>query len=185
MARQEEVDEINDLDYNSQYESPSSDSPLKYRLEDETADSIEKGFEGKSYNEQKGVYEVLKNIKPVMSEGGVQRVMTFFRGVINKTNWQGNIKKDEHNRAMEKYHSFIGEQIAINQAEWGIHENELSFIPGVLELPIFFSTSRSLDNLERESYGGGRTSRRIFQRPRRGGQGFFNNQTTNQDEAFN
>lgn len=106
------------------------------------------------YSEQNGVVEPVfsENGKPRMNDKGIQDTMSWLAMMLNPQTVQGNKKTDEYAEFMSNLHADLAEDLMNNLDEYNITLNDYnSILNKILSCADMFF-SRTIDNLERDSY---------------------------------
>ncbi len=101
--------------------------------------------------------KLIKTVEKVgearVNEVGIQVLMSKVESVVNSMTVQGNMKEDDYWRYITMFHQWLYRDLFVNMYEYGIKETQYdAIIDEIMSLVIPFM-SRTIDNLERRSYG--------------------------------
>lgn len=102
-------------------------------------------------NSIKPVFEQLG--RPRMNDKGIQDMMSWLKSLFNPQTVQGNTSELELSQQLANINADLAENLMINLHEYDISENDYNGIIDRTMTTATFFFSRTLDNLERESYG--------------------------------
>lgn len=136
----------------------TTESVIKMRLDTEKLlDQLEAFYRGSrvsGYEEREGIIVPrFSDIgRPRMNDQGIQDLMSWLTSLLNPATVQGNKNTMEYGEFMGNLHADIAEALITNIHQYEIDERDYNAIVDktLAALDMFFS--RTIDNLERESY---------------------------------
>ena len=91
--------------------------------------------------------------EPLANDKGCQRIMSILTSLINPQTVQGNLNEIQFNQIVYDIKMDLSYELVLNYHEWGIKEEDRSYIVRTLEKMAFMFISRTLNNKERDGYG--------------------------------
>lgn len=109
--------------------------------------------------------------KPKANEEGVQTILSHITGVINSQTVQGNFSLENLDRYVYDVNISLVRMIVINMHDWSIKDQDIEGICDFIMQTIEPFMSRTVNNLERQSYQTSMTT--IERSSQQGGNGFL------------
>jgi hypothetical protein len=91
--------------------------------------------------------------KEKVNDVGLQAIMSFVETKVNSQTVQGNMERQEYKQFLAKTHMSLSRDLWINMHKYDIDEDEYDGIVENVMALIELFLSRTIDNLERKSYG--------------------------------
>lgn len=89
---------------------------------------------------------------PLLNEAGVNYILNWFKGIVNSSTVQANLKEDVFWNTVAGYREQIAEFLYINFNLWEVKEHNFDLIVESTLNTIRLFITRTIDNKERESY---------------------------------
>ena len=90
--------------------------------------------------------------EPLANPKGIHCILATISTLFNSSNVQGNFKEDQYNGFIKEFHSEFAKDLMINLDNWGVSEDDYSFIVNRIIQTVIPFLTRLIDNKERESY---------------------------------
>lgn len=99
------------------------------------------------------VEKMVQVARPLANEEGIQAIMGYLQMTLGSHNVQGNLDWNRYDALIYEINEYLAENAMANLHVWGIRAEQYSMIIDTIMTTIQLFISRTVDNLERISYG--------------------------------
>lgn len=140
------------------YQNPSELNALSLRLNTQPIlERYEMFLRGQEYDQVEnanGTVSLIKRkiLKSKANEEGINAIMSYLHNVFNSQVVQGNFNRKDYQKFIKEIHLRYAKLLWINMYDWEIRETDFPLLVMSVRDTLISFLSRTIDNLERDSY---------------------------------